>query len=49
MALRVGDSGAQTASVLAFPGIARMLQLREEDCNQETTEDRRAQNSREPG
>lgn len=36
--LRVGDSGAQTASVLAFPGKARMLQLREEDCNQETTE-----------
>lgn len=29
MALRVGDSGAQTASVLAFPGIARMLQLGE--------------------
>ena len=28
MALRVGDSGAQTASVLAFPGIARMLQMR---------------------
>lgn len=36
--LRVGDSEAQTASVLAFPGKARMLQLREEDCNQETTE-----------
>jgi hypothetical protein len=49
MALRVGDSGAQTASVLAFPGIARMLQLGEEDCNQETTEDRRPQNFREPG
>lgn len=43
--LRVGDSDAQTASVLAFPGKARMLQLREEDYNQETTEDRRPQNS----
>lgn len=39
MVLRVGDSIAQTAFVLAFPGKARMLQLREEDCNQDTTED----------
>lgn len=39
MVLRAGDLGAQTASVLAFPGKARMLQLREEDCNQENTQD----------
>lgn len=39
------ELGLQTASVLAFPGIARLLQLREEDYNQETTEDRRPQNS----
>lgn len=39
MLLGVGDSGAQTASVLAFPGMARMLQLREEEYGQEATED----------
>lgn len=37
--LRAGDSGAQTASALALPGMARMLHLKEEGFGQEATED----------
>lgn len=39
MVLGAGDSDAQTASLLAFPGMARMLHLREEGFGQEAAED----------